>query len=137
MDLNQFFERKGYSVDKIWQPWRHVVGMLTKNSNKYFFKMSGTKHLAGMVRNEAKYLHDLEDKRLSLSVPLYKESGWYKGNYWFVSDWIEGELAVEKEKGMIRKECLSEIPKVSKSIKQIMAISKSEQLDISTLNKLA
>ena len=64
-----FLRQKGYSVKKIWQPWRHVVAILTKDTQHFFFKMAAEADITPLTKNEVLW-DTLVQKYLSSDASL-------------------------------------------------------------------
>lgn len=94
-NIKDFFE-KNYQVKKLWQGSRHVLGVLTKDSKTYFLKLSTSKGISIVTKNEYgwnNYFNKYFPKNSVYTVPGNYDRGIYEKKYFYlITDYFEGEL---------------------------------------------
>lgn len=97
--VNDFFS-KNYKVIKIWQESRHVLGILEKNKQKLFLKLSATEGISAVTQIEYKWnseFNKLITRDSNFWVPKNIDSGFYNQNlFYFISDYFEGKMLAQK-----------------------------------------
>lgn len=92
-DVNKFFSKK-YEIEKIWSAPRHVLGIIRKSNNKLFIKLAKSKGIGAMTQMEYKWNEIFNQQYPNLAkfkVPKNFDSGTYKGLFFEVMEYFEGE----------------------------------------------
>jgi hypothetical protein len=100
--VKQFFEQQGYKVTNLKQPWRHLVGILEKDNQKYFLKMATGEGIAERTKNEAQFNHKVFDlitknKIDFFTVPEIIKEGHYQKHYYFICLYYYPDPSATKE----------------------------------------
>lgn len=97
--VNDFFSKE-YNVIKIWQESRHVLGILEKNNQKVFLKLSTTEGISAVTEIEYKWNEEfnrLITREKNFWVPKNIDSGFYNQNlFYFISDYFDGKLLAQR-----------------------------------------
>lgn len=129
-EVEEFLEGKGFTVEKLDRPWRHVVGIIRKVDAKYFFKLGTTLKVSKMTENE--YLwYELVGEHLNSDTPFVVPKGLEKGLYnerlfYHISDYFEGETLADKYPPTT-KSLASWIQKIARAVLFIGSIPLPEQ----------
>lgn len=96
--VEQFLQEQGYSNIQLTQPWRHVTGVAEKDGKKYFFKMASSEGIEPKARNEYLWNKILNERHIQMpiKIPNVYEQGEWQGLFWFMSDFVDGQLLVER-----------------------------------------
>lgn len=121
-EVESFLEKKGYKVEKIWQPWRHVVGKTGKGGKELFFKMASTEDIGRRTRNEIEWNEKMSGELKAMKVLPVKDKGEYQGLPWLVVDYLEGKplAEIEKNRGGECGRLMENLPKVVAVAKEIL-----------------
>jgi len=90
-----YFENLGFKDICLSSNWRHIVGSVTRDDQRYFVKLATTPDVGKSTQNE--YIWNLmmgQKVRFSdphISIPISYEQGYYNGLFWFTSQFINGE----------------------------------------------
>lgn len=120
-DIGRYLEDKGYKVQKLEQPWRHVVGTVRYENEKLFLKLASTKEIGERTENEAYWDSRVNDnwKKFitTFGSPKVFDDGYYKDRYWFIASYVTGKPLAEvgKEVGMTDDDLL-QAAKMAKEI---------------------
>ena len=95
-DVRNFFSRK-YTVKKLWQGPRHVLGEVEKSDKKLFLKLSTTEGIGVVTKNEYNWNEEFNSqiKRSNSDywVPKNYDCGFYKNKlFYLITDRLEGEF---------------------------------------------
>lgn len=98
--VKNFLQEKGYVVIKLWQPWRHVIGIVKKADKQLFFKMATTVKIGRMTKNEF-FWNELISKKLNLDAPFLVPKNIEKGLFqerlfFFISDYFGDRTLADK-----------------------------------------
>ncbi|MBI2085770.1 hypothetical protein HYT74_00350 [Candidatus Daviesbacteria bacterium] len=92
----ELFFSKNYYVKKLWNGGRHVLGILTKNSETYFLKLSTSEGISVITKNEYNwndYFNKYFPSGFLYNVPKNYDSGFYKKKYFYlITEFFDGEL---------------------------------------------
>jgi hypothetical protein len=95
-EVKDYFTEKGYEAINVEQVWRHVTGVLKKENNNYFLKLSSTLGVAERTRNEFEWnnlVNSLsDDQRLPVSIPQNHDSGEFKGLFWYLGEYAGNKV---------------------------------------------
>lgn len=95
--IKLFFQRS-YTVKKIWNGGRHVLGILTKNNKTYFLKLSTSEGISIVTKTEQAW-NDYFNNHFSNTiyrVPKNHYSGFYQDKYFYlITDYFKGKLLCE------------------------------------------
>lgn len=98
--VKNFLKKKGYSVIKIWRPWRHVVAIVKKDNQPLFFKMATTLKTSQMTENEFNWnkrvLKQL-DPQAPFIVPQNIEKGYFQKRLFFVINEYFGDQTLAEK----------------------------------------
>lgn len=99
-DFTKDLESRSYKVEKLWQEKRHVVGILNKNNQKFFVKLSTSKGINKTTENEFTWNNQFNKenprKNSKFWVPKNIESGEFNKLYFFITDYIEGTMLSDR-----------------------------------------
>lgn len=119
-----YLNKLGYTSLFLEQQWRHVTGKVKKGSKEYFFKLASSKEIAKRTQNEFywnKMINDLpEENKPPITVPEVYGKGNYKSLFWFLSDYIDGELLVNPRKPSKFSLLEINIPLMAQTVKSII-----------------
>jgi len=110
--------KKSYSVKKLWNVGRHVLGILSKDNNDFFLKLATSEGISAVTQNEYRWngiYNELVPREMSeLWVPKNIEQGWFRENlYYFITDKFTGTLLAERpEHGIPTPELSGLIPTI-------------------------
>ena len=130
----QLFFKKNYSVNKLWVGGRHILGLLEKNNQSLFLKLSTTEGISALTKNE--YLWNEQFNKLiprNLSkfwVPENKDCGIYKENlFYLITDNLNGQLLTntptKSKSSSILLKNINLIIEFSESIKKLKLVNLS------------
>jgi len=121
-DINKFFSKK-FKVEKVWSNPRHVLGVLRKNNNKLFLKLAKSEGIGAMTQMEYKWNKIFNQQYPNLAmfkVPNNFESGTYKGLFFEIMEFFEGEpLCIQYDSPDKIINYIPEIIKLSETIQKI------------------
>jgi hypothetical protein len=91
----------GYEVVNLKQEWRHITGRIEKDNKKYFFKMASQAEISQKTRNEVEFNDQIskitkKEKVNYFTVPEILFSGLYKDLFYFVSEYFETNVLLNK-----------------------------------------
>lgn len=94
--LKKLLESKGYKVENLDKPWRHVVAVIKRDSQNFLFKMATTQVTGKRTQNEFYWNEAVNyttpSYRLSFTVPKNIDHGFYqKKLFYMVTEFFEGE----------------------------------------------
>ncbi len=97
LDLNKVrdYFQKSYKVKKVWQGVRHILGILEKDNQNYFLKLSTSEGISIVTQNEYEWnnFFNLNYSGNDFVVPKNYDSGFYKKKYlYLITDYLKGEL---------------------------------------------
>ncbi|MBU0618902.1 hypothetical protein KKD62_01555 [Patescibacteria group bacterium] len=92
-----FFSAKGYQIQSLNYPGRHVAGILTKDGQKYFLKLATTPGISVLTEIEADWnqqFNQLIPRKESLFwVPQVFDQGYYQTSlFYLITDVFSGPL---------------------------------------------
>lgn len=94
-EATAFFSKR-YKIVKLWSGSRHVLGILERNNQLYFLKLSTTKGISLLTENEFIWNESFnkEIKRLESNfwVPQNYDSGYFKGLFYLITDHLDGKV---------------------------------------------
>lgn len=91
----RFFEERNYKVNEIRKPWRHIVGTLEKDGERFYFKMAAWPEISPKTQNEVAWNNLVNSElALPLKAPQIFDSGIWQDCFWYISEHVDGkELA--------------------------------------------
>lgn len=92
--INDFFARK-YQIEKIWKAPRHILGIILKNNQKYFLKLSTSEGIGLITKNEYNWnnFFNKYNKNNNYCVPKNYDSGIFDNKYYYlITNFFESEL---------------------------------------------
>ncbi len=95
--IRDYFQ-ESYRVKKLWQGARHVLGLLTKDNQTYFLKLSISEGISVVTRNEYYWNNYFNNYSLDTrySVPKNYDNGLYENKYFYlITDYFSGKLLCE------------------------------------------
>lgn len=98
-EVKKFFG-KDYTVKKIWQENRHVLGILEKEGTEVFLKLSTTQGIGAVTQIESKWNEEFNkvvNRNKNFWVPKNIDSGFYKENlFYIITDYFKGSLLAKR-----------------------------------------
>lgn len=98
-EVREFFEKKGFVVNKIRQEKRHVVGILQKDNKTYFLKLSTTDGISATTHidyNWNKEINKYLNGNLVFTVPKNIDEGYYNNLYYILEEYFKGDLLARR-----------------------------------------
>src|SRR3989344_6245922 len=97
--IRSFF-KKSYEVKNLWTGGRHVLGILERDDRKLFLKLSTTKGISELTKNEFRWneqFHELVSRKLSnYWVPQNIASGMFNDRlFYLITDYFEGQMLIK------------------------------------------
>lgn len=93
--IKSFFQGK-FNVKKIWQGSRHVLGVLNRDNKDYFLKLSTSKGISLVTRNEYgwnDYFNKYFPRNYPFQVPRNYDCGLYENIFFYlITDYLDGKL---------------------------------------------
>ncbi len=106
-DVSTFFGKKGYIVKRIENAKRHIIGVLEKNGQKLFVKVSMSEGISYLTENEAKWdrkFNEQVPKTSIFRVPQLIDEGYFQTNLFFlVTDCFDGEFFADRDNDNIKE----------------------------------
>lgn len=97
-----FFQKK-YSIKRLWNGTRHVLGILTKDHIDYFLKLSTSEGISVVTENEYdwnNFFNQYFPLSAHFSVPKNYDSGVYRKKYYYlITDYFNGEIICDLNGG--------------------------------------
>ena len=94
-EVGRYFESKGYKVQKLEQPWRHVVGQVKFENEKLFVKLASTTGAGERTINEATWNRNLnvvwKKYITTFKTPKIFDDGYFEDRYWFIGEYVFGK----------------------------------------------
>ena len=130
--IQQFLNSLGYNIIALEQQWRHVTGIVEKNQQKQFFKMSSSPEISRTTRNEYAW-NQLLSSHPQIFVPQNYDSGIYNNLFWFTYEYIDGQSLTESSD----YELVKKYPAIIELALSIMRLDQNTQLpyDITLKNE--
>ncbi len=98
-EVGRYFESKGYKVQKLEQPWRHIVGLLKFENEKLFLKLASTSGIGERTINEAEWdknTNTVWKKYITtFKTPKLFDEGYFQDRYWFIGEYVFGKPIAE------------------------------------------
>ena len=98
-EVGRYLESKGYKVQKLEQPWRHVVGLVKFENEKLFVKMASTPGIGDRTINEAAWNRNtnsvLKKYITTFKTPKLFDEGYFQDKYWFIGEYVFGKPLAE------------------------------------------
>ena len=93
--VNKYVESLGYKPHNLVQDYRHVTGLVTKEGENYFFKMSSRPGLSVFIENEFAWCKAAQVREISnewpFLIPKMFEKGSVNGLSWLTCTYIPGK----------------------------------------------
>lgn len=93
-NIKDFFGKK-YQIEKLWKGPRHILGILIKDNQKLFLKLSASEGISLVTKNEYNWNNyfDKYNKNNNYCVPKNYDNGIYGNKYFYlITDNFEGDL---------------------------------------------
>lgn len=119
VEIRNFFGKK-YQIKKLWKVPRHVLGILAKNNQKFFLKLSTSEGIGLITENEYNWNDYFNKYNLNscFCAPKNFDSGLYDNKYFYlVTDYLKGDLLCNIGSSQ------ADISKLIKYIPQIINLS--------------
>lgn len=96
--IKMFFQKRGYRISKLTSGSRHILGILNEDNTDYFLKLSTSKGISVVTKNEQAWNNYFNNhfSNTSYRVPKNHYSGFYQDKYFYlITDYFKGELLCE------------------------------------------
>lgn len=107
------FFQQNYHVQKLWKGPRHILGLLIKDQKEFFLKLSTSKGISVITKNEFNWNNYFNEysSNTGFRVPKNYDSGLYEEKYFYfylITEYFAGTLlqkmrAPSKNLGSLRK----------------------------------
>ena len=115
-DVRAFFSKK-YKIKKLWSGGRHLLGIISKNNQELFLKLSTSEGISFVTRIEYQWnkcFNKLVPRKKSVFwVPQNYSQGLYKNLFYLITDKFDGQMFTRKpEKTKTSKMFLDNVPTI-------------------------
>ncbi len=92
-EVEIFFQKKGYFIEKYLSYPRHLCALISKNDNVMFMKLSTSKGISAVTENEAAWndYMKIQAHPTGVLVPKIHDRGYYNNLFFYmITDYLDG-----------------------------------------------